>query len=127
MMDDKYMSDKANFEKLRVYQQTLNLVDMIYKITKEFPKEEVYGLVAQLRRAIVSIALNIAEGQGRMSNAENKNFLLIARASIYEAMAILEIAFRQNYVSQEQRELVRKNLFSILRQLNSLIKYLRSK
>lgn len=78
-----YKPMKANFEDLRIYQAALEIVDLIYRRTKPFPKEELYGMTSQLRRAATSIPLNIAEGQGRSSPAENKQFLLIARGSIY--------------------------------------------
>ena len=63
--------EQANFEKLRVYQQSLLFVDQIYGITKKFPREEIYSLTQQLQRAAISVPLNIAEGQGRSSKAEN--------------------------------------------------------
>ena len=117
---------RVNFEKLRVYQQALNLVDLIYKMTKEFPKSELYGLTSQLRRAAISIPLNIAEGQGRLSKAENKNFLLIARGSGYEVIALLEIAYRQKLITKNQKIALRKETLSIVRQLSSLINYLKT-
>ena len=115
-----------NFEKLRVYQQSLDLVDLIYKITKAFPKAELYGITSQLRRAVISIPLNIAEGQGRGSSAENKNFLLIAKGSIYELTALIEICYRQKLITETQKMKLRKKLISILKQINKLIVYLKT-
>lgn len=115
----------ANFENLRIYQQSMELVDMIYEITGKFPKEEQYGLISQMRRAAISVPLNIAEGQGRGSLAENKHFLLIARGSLYEILATLEISFRRKFISEQEKQLIRKEIFSLLRQINNLIKYLK--
>ena len=76
------VENKFNFEDLRVYQLVLELVDRIYELTKNWPREEVFGLTNQLRRAIVSILLNIAEGSSR-TKKDFKHFLDLARASLY--------------------------------------------
>lgn len=116
--------EKAKFEDLRVYQQALQLLDLVYIVTKAFPKEELYGLTSQLRRAALSIVLNIAEGQGRGTKADNRNFLMISRGSLYEVLAITEVVTRQSYLSKSQQEELRSALFSILKQVNNLIAYL---
>ena len=118
--------EKAKFEDLRVYKLGLDLAKMIYKVTKEFPKEDIYGLTSQMRRATVSVPLNIAEGQGRGSLLENKQFLLIARGSLHEVLATLEIAEQEQYLSTQKKIQIRTEIFHLLRQLNSLIKYLKS-
>ena len=120
------MEEQTNFEKLRVYQQSLGLVKILYKITKDFPKEELYGLTSQLRRAATSVSLNIAEGQGRSSRMENKQFLLIARGSLHEILAITEITHQETYLSDKERLLIRHEIFSLLKQLNNLISYLKT-
>jgi four helix bundle protein len=73
----------------------------IYKISKRFPKDELYGLTGQIRRAVLSISLNIAEGSGNSSEKEFRRFLEIALRSNYEVMACLEIALRLNYCGVE--------------------------
>jgi len=85
---------QCNFEKLKVYQKALELANEIYSITKEYPKEEIFGLGAQIRRAAVSIVLNIAEGSAR-TKKEFSRFIDIARGSVFECMAILEISVMQ--------------------------------
>ncbi|MDT0642713.1 four helix bundle protein [Zunongwangia sp. F363] len=75
--------EKFNFEELKVYQKTLVFIDEIYADTKAFPKEEVYGLTSQFRRAAISIALNITEGAGS-SNPEFRRYLQIALNSVKE-------------------------------------------
>jgi four helix bundle protein len=73
-----------NFHDLTVWQRAIDLTVCIYKLTQTFPKEETYGLTAQLRRASVSVASNIAEGRGRLNPAEFRQFLGIALGSAFE-------------------------------------------
>ena len=94
------VENKFNFEDLRVYQLVLELVDRIYELTKNWPREEVFGLTNQLRRAIVSILLNIAEGSSR-TKKDFKHFLDLARGSLYECIACLQVALNQKYLSRE--------------------------
>ena len=91
-----------SFKDLIVWQKAMDLVAEVYRITKQFPKEEIYSLTNQLRRAAVSIPSNIAEGQARQSTAEFRNFLSIARGSLAEVETQLLIAQRLNYLTQEQ-------------------------
>ncbi|MGE0682723.1 MAG: four helix bundle protein [Candidatus Binatia bacterium] len=91
-----------NYRDLVAWQQAMDLVDLIYRLTKGFPREEVYGLTSQLRRAAVSVPSNIAEGQGRRSKAEFRKFLAIAHGSIREVETQVMIACRQGYLTQEQ-------------------------
>ena len=70
--------------KLKVWERAIDFVIEIYKLTEHFPKEEIYGLTSQMRRAAVSISSNIAEGAGRRSKAELRKFLAIAQGSISE-------------------------------------------
>ena len=93
---------KHNFRKLKIYQRSVAFAVEIYKITRTFPKEEVYGLTSQIRRAATSIALNIAEGSGNSSEKEFKRFLEIALRSSYEVMTCLEIALLIGYCSPEE-------------------------
>ncbi|MBI4743779.1 MAG: four helix bundle protein [Actinobacteria bacterium] len=92
---------KHNFRKIKVYQRAIDFAVEIYQISKRFPKDEMYGLVSQIRRAVVSISLNIAEGSGNNSEKEFKRFLEIALRSDYEVMTCLEIALRLNYLKKE--------------------------
>ncbi len=92
---------KHNFRNLKIYQRSIAFSAEIYKITRNFPKEEIYGLTNQIRRAVISIALNIAEGSGNSSEKEFKRFLEISLRSDYEVMACLEIALRMKFCSQE--------------------------
>ena len=89
-----------NFERLEVYQKSNDFVNEVYSFTKDFPKEELFGLTSQFRRAAVSISLNISEGSSR-SQKEFSRFIDIARGSIFECVAILQISLRQGYLKQD--------------------------
>jgi four helix bundle protein len=89
------MENKAaaqSFRELVVWQRAMQLTVAIYRLSKDFPREELYGLTSQIRRAAVSIPSNIAEGQGRRNVGELKQFLGIARGSNFEVQTQLEIA-----------------------------------
>jgi four helix bundle protein len=82
----------ANFKQLNVWNRSIELATTIYRVTNSFPPEEKFGLVSQIRRASVSVSSNIAEGAGRRSNKEFRNFLGISRGSIFELETQLIIA-----------------------------------
>lgn len=81
-----------NHKKLDVWKTSLDFIAKIYEITKDFPKEEIYGITNQMRRASVSITSNIAEGSSRKSVIERKRFYEIARSSLVEIDAQIEIS-----------------------------------
>jgi four helix bundle protein len=81
-----------SFRDLVVWQRAMQLTVATYRLTREFPREEVYGLTSQIRRAAVSLPSNIAEGHGRLNTGEFRQFLGIARASNFELQTQLEIA-----------------------------------
>jgi four helix bundle protein len=81
-----------DFRDLVVWQKALELTVCIYRLTRALPKEEVYGLISQMRRASVSIASNIAEGRGRLNRAEFRQFLGLAQGSTYELQTQLIVA-----------------------------------
>ena len=89
------MSDIRSFRDLLVWQKAMDLADSVYDVTAVFPKEEVYGMVSQLRRAAVSIPSNIAEGQGRNSTGEFLHFLGIAFGSLCEVETQIELSLRR--------------------------------
>ena len=80
------------FQNLTVWQRAMEMTVSIYALTKGFPKDEMYGLTSQLRRASVSVASNIAEGRGRMTDGEFRQFLGIAQGSTYEVQTQLLVA-----------------------------------
>lgn len=89
------------FEELRVYQDALKFVELLYLLTDRWPKSEIFGLTNQLRRAAVSIVLNIAEGSGR-TRKDFRHFLDMARSSCYECVAILTIAKNRKYITEHE-------------------------
>lgn len=80
------------FRDLLVWQKSMQLAVAVYRTTQEFPREEVYGIPSQIRRSVISIPSNIAEGHGRLSAKEFRQFLAIARGSTYELQTQLELA-----------------------------------
>jgi len=95
-----------NYSELIAWQKAMDLVEMVYRTSFAFPKEEVYGLRIQLRRAALSIPSNIAEGQGCLTTGEFLHFLSIADGSLKELETQLMIAGRLGYLApQEQSEL----------------------
>ncbi len=86
------------YRDLRAWQQAMGLVTEIYKVTRTFPKHEIYGLVSQIRRAAVSIPSNLAEGHGRNSKNEFRQFIGQARGSLSEVETQIEIARNLGYI-----------------------------
>ena len=116
------MSGVNNFYDLRVWQDAHKLVLEIYKITKDFPKEEKYGIIDQLRRASSSITANIAEGFGRYHFKEKTRFYYQARGSLVEVQNFLILSRDLDYLQKEEVEKMFLVCGSIIKQLNSLVK-----
>lgn len=112
----------SHFRKILVWQKSMSLVTKIYKATRTFPKEEMFGLTSQIRRSSVSIPSNIAEGSGRESNKDFLRFLYISLGSIFEMQTQLEIAKNIIYINEEEFNLLYEDSREIERMLASLIK-----
>lgn len=110
------------FRELFVYQKAVEFSVRIYKVTEEFPKSEIYGLVSQIRRCSVSIPSNIAEGQRRGHKAEFIQFLRIAFGSGAELETQLLIAFRIGFINENNYKDLSNELEVIMKMLNKLIK-----
>jgi len=108
-----------DYKDLNVWKESMDLVENIYKISKLFPKEESYALSAQIKRAVVSVPSNIAEGQNRNTKKEFIQFLYISLGSISEVETQLLIARRLNYVNNIEMEL--KQITKIRKMINALI------
>ena len=93
-----------NFEKLDVWQAAIQFADLVYKITKEFPEHERFGLINQMRRAAVSISSNIAEGSSRSSRADFAQFVEIATGSLFEVLSQAKVSLNQQFLSQTAYE-----------------------
>ena len=107
-------------EKLEVYQKALNFADRITSLTESFPRGKYY-LVDQLNRAALSIAANIAEGNGRRMPKDRRNFFVIARGSVLECLPLLEIARRRMLIEAQTHTDLLQDLETISKMLSGLI------
>ncbi|OFW54498.1 MAG: four helix bundle protein [Actinobacteria bacterium RBG_13_35_12] len=113
-----------SYKDLNIWQRSIKVVEEIYKITKNFPKEEIYGLTSQLRRSAVSIPSNIAEGFARLSNKEYKQFLFISLGSCSELSTQIIIALRLEYLKSKEADQLLNEIDEISKMTMSLIKKL---
>lgn len=113
-----------SYRDLVVWQKSMDLVVAVYQLTRQFPKEELYALTNQIRRAAVSIPSNVAEGQARQSTAEFRSFLSIARGSLAEVETQLLIALRLGYLRQDQLDWVMPLHDEVSKMIPSLMKSL---
>ena len=109
---------------LTVWQKAMELVMEVYKATKMFPREEIFGLTSQKRRAVVSIPSNIAEGYGRLHQRETENFLSIALGSACEFETQLILSKDLGYISLDEVEQLTIEVQNIIKMLAALIKSL---
>ncbi len=115
------------YTELEVWKESRKLVQEIYKITKNYPKEEVYALTSQIRRSAVSVPSNIAEGCGRRTSADTIQFLHIARGSLYELETQSYLSLDQKYVSKLDFDLLLEQIKHCKKLLNGFINYYSSK
>jgi len=113
------------FEKLKVWQDAIKLAEKIYLVSKKFPDDEKYGMVSQIRRAVVSVSLNIAEGQGRYYDKVFAQFLFHSRGSLYEVMTLIKLALNFGYLSEDDARDLNKDCDNIAGMLSGLIKSLK--
>jgi len=111
-----------SFEKLNVWKESILLVKNIYRLTKNFPSEEKFGLTSQLRRATVSISSNIAEGTSRSTNKDKAHFTTISFSSTMEVLNQLIIAKELEFISEEDYTETRAQIYKISNMLNALRK-----
>lgn len=110
-----------DFRDLKVWQRAHHVTLTIYRFTRDFPREETYGMVSQLRRCSSSVAANIAEGCGRSGNAEFGRFLTMAMGSASELEYFLLLACDLHYLSREKHETVAQDVVAMRRMLNRLL------
>jgi four helix bundle protein len=110
-----------SFQDLRVWRQAIDLTLQVYEATSAFPKHETYGLAQQMRRAAVSTASNIAEGKGRWSRKEFRQFLFNARGSLLELETQIVIAGKLEYLEYKQSSSVRALASQVGRSLTGLL------
>ena len=116
-----------NYKDLVVWQKAMGLVTEIYLQTRCFPKDEIYGLTSQIKRAVVSIPSNIAEGHGRDSTKEYIHFLSIAYGSLMEVETQLQIAANLKFLEQSEANKMFYNTAEIGRMINGLSRSLKNK
>lgn len=109
-----------SFEKLKVWQEAKKLVVDVYRLLDSFPKFEKYALCDQIRRAIVSVPSNIAEGSGRRSLKEQIHFLEIAYSSLMETYNQLLIAIELTYITEESVEAIKPSIDAVAKMINGL-------
>jgi four helix bundle protein len=108
------------FEKLDVWQKARRLASAIYGVTRRFPREEMFGLTTQLRRAGVSVAANIAEGTSRSSGKDQARFFEMAFGSLNEVATLLYIALDQEFITQDRLSALKSEIADIGRMLSGL-------
>lgn len=113
-------------EQLKIWKKSMKVVQDVYQLSAKFPSEEKFGLTSQMRRCAVSIPSNIAEGAGRETKGEFRNFLSIASGSSYELITQLTIAIQLNFGSQIKAEAIKAEVIEIQKMNFSLIKRLKS-
>ena len=110
-----------NFQQLDVYKVSQEYIKEIYLVTRNFPKDEKFGLIDQIRRAVISIAANIAEGCGRYHAKDFIQFLRIARGSCYEVVALLDASINLEYLSKQDHDALYIKAERINKMLSALI------
>jgi len=113
-----------NYSDLIVWQKAMGFVEEVYRASSRFPREEVYGLTSQVRRAAVSIPSNIAEGQGRRSRREFRRFLRVAHGSLREVETQVLLAERLHYLDTDTKGQLMRMSSEIGRLLNGLVRSL---
>ncbi len=111
----------SDHEKLVVWQKSMNLVTEIYQISQKFPKEEMYGLTSQIRRSAISIPSNIAEGKGRHTNPDFRQFLIHARGSLLELETQIQIAGNLGFLKNQKVDELKNRTIEIGKMLNGLM------
>ncbi len=130
MLGDKLKSNnqqpktkKMEYIKLDVWVETRKLANLIYDATKVFPKEEIFGLVNQMRRCAISVPSNIAEGCGRQTAKDTINFLHISRGSLYELETQCYLALDQKYIDENNCTIILNQIQTSKKLLNGFINY----
>ena len=118
------MFGMSKYQTLDAWKVTMQLVKEIYVLTKEYPKEEMYALISQTKRAAVSVPANIAEGMGRQYKKDTLQFLHVSRGSLYELETLLNVAFMVNILGQQDLLKTVSLVDQCLQLLNGLIKYI---
>jgi four helix bundle protein len=121
------MKYKFSFEKLEVWHLSKDLAIRIYKLTKDFPNYEKYGIISQINRAAISISANIAEGSSRIGDKDQSHFYTIAYSSLMELISHLLISIELGFIKKEDYESLENQLIELANKINALYKFKKSK
>jgi four helix bundle protein len=116
------MINERPHKKLAVWNESIKMVTVIYELSKDFPKEEEFGLKSQLRRAAVSVPSNISEGLTRRTKPDKLHFLNMADASLSEIDTQLEISLKLRFIDEKKFDLIEKEIITIQKLLSGLIR-----
>jgi len=111
-----------NFRKLKVWEKSHDLVLNVYKITKDYPKTELYGLVSQMKRASISVVANIVEGTKRKTSADRRHFLVMSQTSLEELKYYFLLSLDLKYIVIDTKEILIEKAREIGRMLTGLSK-----
>ena len=114
------MDRKYDYKQLAVFQESKSLVMMVYTSLRHFPREEQFALCDQLRRAVISVPSNIAEGSGRISVKDQAHFFEIAYGFLLEVECQMDIAYSLSYVSSEEKDLIAAQINKVAAMLSGL-------
>ena len=114
-------SDQVGYKKLIVWQKAHLLVKEIYEATKKFPRDELFGLISQMRRCAISVPANIVEGYSRRTIKDKLNFYVIARASLSELEYYIDLSYELGYISKAMHEELVSKRSTVGRLLNGFI------
>ncbi len=117
-MPEDHTNKVRSFRDLIVWQKSMSLTEAVYQVTAGYPREEIYGLTSQMRRAAVSVASNIAEGQARNGRGELLQFLSHTRGSLAELETQTELSARIGLLNSESTQLLRELISEVGRLLN---------
>ena len=112
-----------NYTDLDVWKYSREMVKLVYNLTKSYPQEELYGLTNQIRRSVISVPSNIAEGVGRQSSKETIHFLFMAKGSLNEVETQLYLSFDLGYISEQELKDILGKVISNKKLLNGFINY----
>jgi len=118
------MGNEYNYKNLAIWKESRKLVSSIYLLTEGFPENEKFGLTSQIKRAVISIPSNIAEGIGRNSKKETRQFVYIAKGSLYEVETQLYLALDLGFIKENQTEEILNQIITVRKLIIGFIKYL---
>lgn len=110
-----------DFKDLEIYRLAEELTVSLYKLTQKFPKEERFGLVDQIRRAVVSICANLAEGYGRYHYKDRLQFYYNARGSLFEVRSLISLSYKLGFIGKNELEVVESKLKNLQVKLHNFI------